>query len=68
MALSASKSVEQWAHLNPTAFGLVWRIPDMKAIVASLPQKAGKKHAGPGNIPWPAGQIMQEGNKKIRIN
>jgi hypothetical protein len=26
-----------------TAFGLVWRIPDMKAIVASLPQKAGEK-------------------------
>ncbi len=64
MALSISNSLEQWAF-EPHS---LWSIPDMKAIVASLPHKAGKKHAGPGNIPWPAGQIMQGGNKKVRIN
>jgi hypothetical protein len=39
-------------------------IPDMKATVACLPHKAGKKHAGPGKISWSAGQIMQGGNKQ----
>ncbi len=45
-------------------------IPDGKAILATWSHKAGKRPAGPGNIPWPAGRIIKGGNlqQKLRIN
>ncbi len=51
----------------------LWSISDAKAsILASQLHnlKAGKKPAGPWEIPWPAGRIMQGRNvhQKIRIN
>jgi hypothetical protein len=70
MAVHGTQCIELAGTVGTFEPHSLWSIPDMKAILASLLHKAGKKHAGPGNIPWQAGWIMQGGNLQqiIRIN